>query len=146
MVSVYAYSARLLLLALFLRLDVFRKLSMVFVYELNGHKQFCCELIPFDLLFIDSHARPIAALAYHRSFVDMQMLVLVEKESLSAEEQKAVVMELAREPGAGPEVNLDRGGSDGLAPRLHRPECACADEVGAESVLGAGVRVSWTPG
>src|SRR6266545_7651526 len=45
---------------------------------------------------------------------------------------------------AGEDADLDRSGSDRLAPRLHGAERAGADEAGAESVLRARVRVSRT--
>ena len=45
---------------------------------------------------------------------------------------------------AGEHADLDCGGRDRLAPRLHRAECASADEAGAESLLRARVCVSRT--
>src|SRR6266702_4258661 len=43
---------------------------------------------------------------------------------------------------ASEDADLDCGGRDRLAPRLHRAECVGADEVGAESVLRTRVCVS----
>jgi len=47
---------------------------------------------------------------------------------------------------AGQHADLDRSRRHRFAARLHRAECAGADEAGTESVLRACMCVSWTPG